>query len=139
MKTIYSLAASLLALASFVPSAAQAAPIGNTGTYTNVVWSVSTTVPQFAGCNELRVDATGDLNNSSNLSVYGGLNCVASNTSYSVTGVASFLNNGTFSLNLLLSGGTVLQCSNLPGLSGTCRYVEIGTNVIRGTAVITFR
>ena len=139
MKTIYSLAASLLALASLVPSAAQAAPLGNTGTYTNIVWSVSTTVPQFSGCNELRVDVTGDLNNSSNSSVYGGLNCVASNTAYPVSGVASFLTNGTFAMNLFLSSGTVLQCFNLNGLSGTCRYVNTGTNTVLGTATLTFR
>lgn len=139
MKTIYSLAASLLALASLVPGAAQAAPFGNTGTYTNVVWSVSTTVPQLAGCNELRVDATGDLNNSSNLSVYGNLNCTASNTSYPVSGVASFLNNGTFTLNLFLSNGAVLQCFNLPGLSGNCQYVSSATNARLGSAFLTFR
>ena len=139
MKTISSLAVSLLALASLVPSAAQAAPFGNTGTYTHLVWNVSTSVPEFAGCNELRVDATGDLNNSSNYSIYGGLNCVASNTSYPVSGTAGLLNNGTFTMTLFLSSGSVLRCSNLNGLSGTCRYVTIGTNAPLGTAFLTFR
>ena len=139
MKTIYSLAASLLVLASPVPSAAQAAPFGNTGTYTNVVWNVSTSVPEFARCNELRVDATGDLNNSTNYSIYGSLNCAASNTSFPVSGSAGFISNGTFTMNLFLSSGTVLQCFNLNGLSGTCRYVTIGTNASLGTAFLTFR
>ena len=139
MKTIYSLAASLLALASLVPSAAQAAPLGNTGTYTNIVWSVATSVPELARCNELKVDITGDLNNGTNYSVYGNLNCAASNTSYPVSGSASFLNNGTFTMNLFLSSGTVLQCFNLNGLSGTCRYVTTGTNAVLGTATLTFR
>jgi len=138
MKTAHGFVATLLAFASLLPNAAQSAPFGNTGTYTNVVWFVSTTVPELARCNELRVDATGDLNNSSNLSIYGNLNC-ADNTSYPISGVASFLNNGTFTMNLLLSSGVVLQCFNLPGLSGTCRYVTTGTNAVRGTAFLTFR
>ena len=139
MKTSHGFVAALLAFAALLPNAAQSAPVGNTGTYTNVVWSVSTTVPQFAGCNELRVDATGDLNNSSNLSVYGALNCVASNTSYPVTGSAGFLSNGTFTMSLFLTSGTVLQCFNLNGLSGACRYVTTGTNAPLGTAFLTFR
>ena len=139
MKTIYSLAASLLALASLVPGAAQAAPFGNTGTYTNVVWNVSTSFPEFARCNELRVDATGDLSNSSNYSVYGSLNCIASNTSLPVSGSAGFLNNGTFTMTLFVGTGVALQCLGLNGLSGACRYVAIGTNAPLGTAFLTFR
>ena len=139
MKTIYSLAASLLALASPVPSAAQAAPFGNTGTYTNVVWNVSTSVPEFARCNELRVDATGDLNNSSRFSIYGNLNCIASGTFYPVSGSAGFSRDGTFTINLFLGSGAVLQCFNLNGLSGRCQYVTVGTNAFRGAAFLTFR
>jgi len=138
MKTIYSLAASLLALASLVPSAAQAAPLGNTGTYTNIVWSVSTTVPEFARCDELRVDVTGDLNNSSRYSVYGGLNCV-DGTSYPVSGSAGFIKDGTFFMSLFISSGVALQCFNLNGLSGTCRITKTGTNEPLGTALVTFR
>lgn len=139
MKNVSKLLASLFVLVTALPSAANAAGVGPTNTYTDVVWSVSTTVPQFAGCNELRVDATGDLNNSSNLSIYGALNCVASYTSYPVTGSAGFLSNGTFTMNLFLTNGTTLQCFNLNGLSGTCRYVTIGTNAPLGTAFLTFR
>ena len=128
-----------MAFASLLPYAARAAPFGNTGTYTNVVWSVSTSVPEPARCNELRVDATGDLNNSSNLSIYGNLNCAVDNTFYPVSGSANFSNNGTFTMNLFLSSGVVLQCFNLPGLSGTCRYVTTETNAVRGTVFLTFR
>ena len=139
MKNVSRLLASLFVLVTALPSAANAAGVAPTNTYTDVVWSVSTSVPEFAGCNELRIDATGDLNNSSRLSVYGSLNCVASYTSYPVTGSAGFLSNGTFTMTLFVSSGTVLACNNLNGLSGTCRYVTSGTNAPLGTALLTFR
>ena len=139
MKRIYNLAASLLALVSLVPNTAQSAPFGNTGTYRNVVWNVSTSVPEFARCNELVVDATGDLNFSNRLSVYGSLNCAATQTAFPVSGVASFVSDGTFVMNLFLSSGSVLQCFNLAGLSGTCQVITPGVNTVRGTAFLTFR
>ena len=139
MKTIYSLAASLLALVSLVPSAAQAIGVGVTNTYTEVVWSVSTTVPQLANCPALRVDATGDLNNSTRLSVYGAQNCFAPSGSYPMSGVAYFTERGQFNMNLLLSSGAVLQCFNWTGLSGTCQYVAPGTSAVLGTATLTLR
>lgn len=139
MKNTHGFVAALLVFAALLPNAAQSAPFGNTGTYTNVVWSVSTTVPQFARCNELRVDATGDLNNSPNISVYGALNCFAENGSYPVNGNAFFSDNGTFSMNLILSNNIVLQCFNLTGLNGTCKYIRTTDNFTLGTAFITFR
>lgn len=139
MKTAHGFVAALLAFAALLPNAAQSAPFGNTGTYTNVVWSVSTTVPQLARCTELLVDATGDLNNSSRLSVYGNLNCIADNTSYPVSGSATIFNNGKFGMNLFLSSGAALQCFNWTGLSGICTVVNTGTNAVIGTATLTLR
>jgi len=139
MKTSRSLVASLLAFASLLPYAAQSAPSGNTGTYTNVLWVVSTTVPQLARCTELLVDATGDLNNSSRLSVYGNLNCFADNTAYPANGSATIFNNGKFGMNLFLSSGAALQCFNWTGLSGICTVVNTGTNAVLGTATLTLR
>ena len=139
MKTTYRLAASLLALAALVPSAAQAIGVGVTNTYTNVVWSVSTTVPQLAGCNELKVDATGDLNNSKSMSIYGVQNCLALGGAYPVFGTAYFADNGTFTMNLFLGAGFVLQCFNWTGLNGRCQYLTAGTGASLGTAFLTLR
>ena len=139
MKTIYNLAASLLALVSLVPGTAQAAPFGNTGTYTNVVWSVSTTVPQFAGCSELRVDATGDLNNSNRMSIYGAQNCFVTNDAFPLSGSAIFGNGGMLNMNLFVGSGFVLQCNNWTGLSGSCKYISLGSGALLGTAFLTFR
>jgi len=139
MKKIHGFAVSLLALVGLLPSVGQAVGVASTNTYTDVVWSVSTTVPQLANCTELRVDATGDLNNGTRLSVYGAQNCFAPSGSYPMSGVAYFTERGQFNMNLLLSSGAVLQCFNWTGLSGTCQYVAPGTSAVLGTATLTLR
>ena len=139
MKTSRSLVASLLAFAALLPNAAQSAPFGNTGTYTNVVWSVSTTVPQFAGCSEVRIDATGDLNNSNRLSIYGAQNCLVNNDAFPLSGMGIFAADGKFNMNLFVGSGFVLQCYNWTGLSGSCKYVSLGSGALLGTAFLTLR
>ena len=135
MKKVHGFAVSLLALVGLLPSLGQAVGVASTNTYTDVVWSV----PQLANCTELRVDATGDLNNGTKLSVYGAQNCFAPTGSYPMSGVADFADNGEFSKNLFLNSGAVLQCFNWTGLSGTCQYVSPGTNAVLGTATLTLR
>jgi len=139
MKTFFKFWASLFVLVTALPSVSNAAGVAPTNTYTDVVWSVSTTVPDFARCTELRVDATGDLNNSRRLSLYGGQNCFADNDVFPASGSAIFNANGTFSMNLFLGSGYVLQCNEWTGLSGSCKYVLIGNGTTVGTAVLTFR
>lgn len=136
MKTFRVVVASLLALVNLIPGVAHAVGLGNPNTYTFVGWSVSTTVPQLATCTDLRVDATGDLNNSTLLTVYGVQTCTGG--AYLVTGTAFVSANGVFNMNLFVGTSTVLQCSML-GLSGGCQYLTTGTGAVLGTAVLTFK
>jgi hypothetical protein len=128
------------ALLGAIPMAATAYQIGVTDTYSDLVWGVSSNVSGLSGCTELQVDASGDLVNSSKLSIFGALNCpFQQGGSYGVVGGAYFGADGSFNMTLLVGSSTTLECIRLPGsLSGSCTYYDtLGTRL--GSAFLTFR
>ncbi len=128
------------ALVAAVPTLAMAYQIGVPDTYSDLLWRVSSNVPGLAGCNELQLDATGDLRLSSKLSMYGALNCpLQSGGSYGVVGSSYFGGDGSFNMTLIVGSATSLECVRLPGnLSGTCGYYDTRGSFL-GSAVLTFR
>lgn len=120
--------------------AAHAYRVGSPDTYSDLLWRVSSNVSGVSGCTELQVDATGDLNISSKLSIYGALNCpLQQSGSYGVVGSAYFAGDGSFNMTLLVGSNTVLECIRLPGtLSGTCSYRDTFGSLL-GPASLTFR
>lgn len=122
-----------------LPAIAMAYRVGTPDTYADLLWRVSSNVAGLSGCNELQVDATGDLVNSSKLSVYGALNCpFQSSGSYGVVGSAYFAGDGSFNMTLFIGSTTTLECTRLPGsLSGSCSYYNTAGSRL-GTAVLTF-
>jgi hypothetical protein len=128
------------ALAVAIPTGANAYQVGVPDTYADLLWRVSSSVPGLSGCNELQVDATGDLRTSTKLSIYGALNCpFQQGGSYGVTGSGYFSADGTFTMTLTVGASTSLQCVRLSsGLNGPCSYYDTsGSNL--GSAFITFR
>ena len=129
-----------LALVAAVPTGAMAYRVGVPDTYSDLLWRVSSNVPGLAGCTELQLDATGDLRNSSKLSMYGALNCpLQSGGSYGVVGGGYFGSDGSFNMTLIVGSATSLECVRLPSsLTGTCGYYDT-RGAFLGSAFITFR
>jgi len=123
-----------------IPTASMAYRIGAPDTYSDLLWRVSSNVAGLSGCTELQVDATGDLVNSSKLSVYGALNCpLQQGGSYGVVGGAYFGGDGSFNMTLIVGSSTTLECTRLPGsLSGSCVYYDTSGSTL-GAAYLTFR
>jgi hypothetical protein len=103
---------------------AQAQTLGTAQTYSNIVFSFSTTLKSgsadYTVCNELRVDATGDFVHSTKFVVYGVLNCASSATGYTAAGSGYIGFNGSINMSLLLGTGLYLQCPTLVNLVGNC-------------------
>ncbi len=123
-----------------IPTAANAYRVGPPDTFSDLLWRVSSNVSGLSGCTELQVDATGDLTNSSKLSIYGALNCPSQlSGSYGVVGGGYFAGDGSFNMTLIVGSNTVLDCIRLPSsLSGSCIYRDTLGNSL-GTAFVTFR
>lgn len=128
------------ALAVAIPTGAHAYQVGVPDTYADLLWRVSSNVPGLSGCNELQVDATGDLVTSTKLSIYGALNCpFQQGGSYGVTGSGYFSSDGSFTMTLAVGASTSLQCARMSsGLNGTCTYFDTSGRSL-GSAVLTFR
>jgi hypothetical protein len=125
---------------ALVASAALISPtwaltVAPTTTYGGLVWSLSTSVSGLPQCPQVFLDLTGDLVNSSRLSMYGTLNCPASNSSYAITGSAYFGANGTLNMNAMIGGFWQLNCANMVGFQGSCT-IQNGSGVILGTAFL---
>ena len=127
------------ALLAVVPTVSQAYRVGVTDTYSDLLWQVSSNVPGLSGCTELQVDASGDLINSSKLSIFGALNCpFQQGGSYGVVGGAYFGGDGSFNMTLIIGSSTTLECIRLPGsLTGSCSYYDTLGNRL-GSAFLTF-
>lgn len=131
----------LTALLLAIPAAAQAQRVGTPDTYSDLLWGVSSSVSGLSGCTELQLDATGDLTNSTKLSLYGALNCpFQQGGSYGVVGSGYFGSDGSFNMTLIVGSGLALECVRLSGssLSGTCTYLELAGPTL-GSARLTFR
>lgn len=123
-----------------IPTAANAYRVGPPDTYSDLLWQVSSNVSGLSGCTELQVDATGDLTNSSKLSIYGALNCpLQQGGSYGVVGSAYFAGDGSFNMTLRIGSSTTLECTRMSAnLNGSCTYRDsFGSSL--GTAFLTFR
>ena len=123
-----------------IPTASMAYRIGYSDTYSDLLWRVSSNVSGLSGCTELQVDASGDLVNSTKLSVYGALNCPQQQGgSYGVVGGAYFGSDGSFNMTLIVGSSTTLECTRLPGsLTGQCVYYATSGATL-GAAYLTFR
>ncbi len=135
MRLLKKLAVVVVALLSASGSSAQT--VGRTSTYSGLTWSVSTNMGGFTSCDQLFVDATGDVSNSSDYVIYGTLNCA--NGSYFSSGNAYFGADGSFNMSVSIGVAYKLVCVNLSGatLSGSCAiYDNLGTQT--GTAFISY-
>ncbi len=123
-----------------IPTLASAYVVGTPDTYSDLLWRVSSNVSGLSGCTELQVDATGDLANSTKLSIYGALNCpLQQSGSYGVVGSGYFGGDGSFNMTLVVGTNTTLQCVRLPSsLSGSCSYYDTFGNIL-GSAFVNFR
>ena len=137
MKALKLLIASAVIAAA--PPVASAYQVGTPETYADLVWRVSSNVSGLSGCNELQLDATGDLLHSSKLSLYGALNCpFQTSGSYGMVGSSYFAMDGTFNMTLLVGSSTTLECIRLGGsLSGTCPYRDT-SGARLGSVALTF-
>lgn len=126
-----------VALMVFLPLGGNASSFGTTTTYSNILWTVSTTIPDFAGCTELRLDGTGDMQHSFSFGLYGALNCPALGGGYGAVGSGYGDVEGRFNLNLIIGAGVSLVCPRMVSLSGAC-VVTNSSGVRVGTAYITF-
>ncbi len=128
------LAAAVTAASLFcatVPPAA-AAGVGTPATYSNLVWFVSLNASGLTTCDQLVVDATGDLLRSDALVLYGALNCNPG--AYGVNGNAFSATDGTLHLTMMVAGYTV-SCPRLAGYAGSCTVYDADW-VVRGTGRI---
>ena len=135
MKKLLAVAATTLLLVSQQAHAFGATPAI---IYTNLVWNVSGNAVPFSSCNQMILDASGNLNTTNKLVAYGALNC-PNGTGYAATGTAYLANNGTFNLTITLAGGAQLVCGGLStnSLSGTCTIVN-SFGSVAGTAFISY-
>ena len=114
-------------------AAAQA--ITSTLTYSNLAFSLTTSLSGYAACNELRVDASGDLVTSTKFIVYGVLNCPSTATGYTLAGSGYVGFDGSVNMAFFMSNGMALQCPRLVGLAGACTFhnaagLEVGSATI---------
>ncbi len=124
-----------LALASAFGAAtlpASAAGVGTPTTYSNLVWFTSFNAAGITTCDELAVDATGDLARSDALVIYGALNCNPG--AYGVTGSVFTANDGSLNITLLVAGYTI-SCPRIVGYVGSCTVYD-ASYIARGTGNI---
>lgn len=134
MKKLVSALSATLAAAALLGASAPASAYG-TGTpttYSNLVWLTSFNAAGISNCTQLQIDATGDLQRSDALLVYGALNC--SNGAYGVTGSLFTTTEGAFSITLMVAGYTVV-CPRVLNFAGNCTVYDAGW-VSRGSGRI---
>ncbi|HSI49804.1 MAG TPA: hypothetical protein VLA61_16150 [Ideonella sp.] len=137
MKMIKKWVACAAVLAFTAVSSTAVAQVTNTYTYAGLAWGFSSGHPGFSTCSTLFLDATGDVYNSDNYSIYGQLYCPSLNGSYASVGNAYFDSFNGFHMTIRLSVTHNLVCDNLSGntLSGSCPiYDNLGVQT--GTAFI---
>jgi hypothetical protein len=100
-------------------------------TFTNLNWIVTFGLPGIGNCQQLIVDATGDLA-SGRLVIYGALNCGL--TGFSVTGSVYTAIDGSLSLSFISVGFTI-ACPRLVSYAGQCSVLDSAGN-LRGTGLL---
>lgn len=120
-------------------TALNAQTLGNTSTFSGLLWFVSTSTPGLQGCTELILDATGDVGRSANYAMYGQVYCPSLGGSYASSGNAYFDALNGFHMTVSIGVTYQLVCDNLSGatLSGTCPiYDNVGFQA--GSAFVSF-
>lgn len=120
------------ASAAWLNPAPGLAAVGTPKTYSKLIWQMSTTAPGFTSCTQIYMDATGDLDNSENLILAGGMNC--GSFGYAVVGAAYLGRDGTLNFTVY-HGGYSTDCSRLVNFAGTC-FTYDGAGVRRGSGTI---
>ncbi|WP_395701093.1 hypothetical protein [Aquabacterium sp.] len=134
LKQAWSLAWAGVAAAALLaaPWAQAANAIGTPTTYSGLVWLTAFNADGLTSCDQLVLDATGDLVRSDALVVYGALNCHPG--VYGVTGSVFTANDGTLNLTLQLAGYTV-SCPRISGYVGGCTVYDANW-VVRGSGSV---
>jgi hypothetical protein len=141
MNAIQRQIATAIAAMVLIISPVHAYTYGTPTTYGGLTWTISLNsyVAGLSGCSQIYLDATGDLQHSSSMVMYGAWNCPATGGGYPMVGTAYFGINGTFNTTLNFSNGWQLSCLNInpATLSGQCQVYD-GTGVFRTYATLTF-
>lgn len=132
---------SLKKLGIFVVAAALSLPtwcrnFGASSTYSDLVWTFSSSVSGLPSCVQLYSDISGDFAYSSRFAMYGVLNCPAQDIGYAVTGTAYFGTNGLFNVNAVIGGYWQVNCPNMNNFAGTCT-VKNGAGLSLGSAFVS--
>lgn len=109
-----------------------------TTTFSNLAFSLTTTLAGYTACNELRLDASGDFANSTKFVVYGVLNCPSTATGYTLAGSGYIGFDGSINWAFFMSNGMALQCPRLVNLGGACTFHN-GAGLQVGTATIALK
>jgi len=117
---------------------AQAQTLATTQTFSNLAFSLTTTLSGYTACNELRLDASGDFASSTKFVVYGVLNCPSTATGYTLAGSGYVGFDGSINWAFFMSNGMALQCPRLVNLAGSCTFHN-GAGVQVGTATIALK
>lgn len=126
------IAAALVAL-SVVTQTANSTTLAGSNTFVGLLWRLSG--PGAAGCTEIRADATGDASRSTNIVLYGVMNCPAIDSGFAMTGSAYVGVDGTF--NMAFNFGVLfVSCTRMQGASGSCNIVD-ANGVSVGTMTAT--
>lgn len=132
-KIVSALSATVAAVALLGAAApASAFGTGTPTTYSNLVWLTSFNAAGISNCTQLQIDATGDLQRSDALMLYGALNC--SNGAYGITGGLFITDEGAFSITMQVAGYTVV-CPRVFNYAGNCTVYDSNW-VSRGTGRI---
>lgn len=114
-------AVALAAAAALANAPVLAASVGSASTYSNLVWFTSLNAAGLTSCNQLVIDATGDLVNSDALLLYGAMNCNPG--TYGVSGSAFVASDGSLHITMLVAGYTV-SCPRVFGYAGNCTVYD---------------
>jgi hypothetical protein len=132
VKLSSAVAASALAIASAGVSAAN---VSTPVTFSDLVWFTTFNAPGLTSCDELVFDATGNLDVSDKLVIYGALNCSAG--AYGMTGSVYTGSDGSLNITMLTAGYTI-SCPSIFGYAGNCTVYDASFGV-RGTGRIELR
>lgn len=122
-----------------IPQFLSAQVIGTPVTYNGLTWSASisaTGVP--SSCNELKVDATGDIVRGVGIVFAGAVNCPALNGSYVATGGGYLSVYGRLNMAITFGNGYMIVCTDMNALSGSCSVVSNSGQQV-GTAYLQFK
>ncbi len=125
-------------IAVFLPFSVSAYELSTPTLYSNLFWKATSNVGSISSCNELRLNAVGDLNKSFTLSMNGYLNCPTINQVFTMTGTAYFRSDNHLVMNLSTGRATTFECVLTPSFNGTCDYIYNPADFL-GTLFLTWQ